>query len=93
MIRLTYALGYLVQTSMQICVWQMHSRGLKLGLYASLGTKTCANYPGSWNHLQLDAQTFADWGVDMIKLDGCFVQHRSDFDYGKYSASTCIVDN
>jgi hypothetical protein len=62
----------------------MHSRGLKLGIYASLGTMTCANYPGSWNYLQLDAQTFAEWGVDMVKLDGCYVADASLYDYGSY---------
>lgn len=60
----------------------MHSRGLKLGLYANLGPLTCANYPGSSNHLQLDAQTFADWGVDFVKLDGCHVTNKADYDTG-----------
>lgn len=22
--------------------------------------------------LKLDAQTFADWGIDYVKLDGCY---------------------
>nr|KAG5686546.1 hypothetical protein BaRGS_001547 [Batillaria attramentaria] len=49
----------------------MHARGLKLGIYEDFGSKTCAGYPGSEFHMQLDAQTFADWGVDMVKFDGC----------------------
>jgi alpha-N-acetylgalactosaminidase len=28
-------------------------------------------YPGSEFYLQLDAETFASWGVDLLKLDGC----------------------
>eukprot|EP01089_Gocevia_fonbrunei_P002961 TRINITY_DN1281_c0_g1_i6.p1 TRINITY_DN1281_c0_g1~~TRINITY_DN1281_c0_g1_i6.p1 ORF type:complete len:285 (-),score=57.66 TRINITY_DN1281_c0_g1_i6:15-869(-) len=28
-------------------------------------------YPGSEFHLKTDADTFASWGVDMLKLDGC----------------------
>lgn len=28
-------------------------------------------YPGSEFYLELDANTFAEWGVDMLKLDGC----------------------
>ena len=32
------------------------------------GTETCAGYPGSQGHLQMDAQTFADWGVDYVKV-------------------------
>jgi hypothetical protein len=27
---------------------------------------------GSINHLKLDAETFADWTVDYVKLDGCY---------------------
>ncbi|CAD5114200.1 DgyrCDS3342 [Dimorphilus gyrociliatus] len=49
----------------------MHSRQLKLGIYEDFGVKTCAGYPGSEYFLQMDAQTFADWKVDMLKLDGC----------------------
>ncbi|XP_071786704.1 alpha-N-acetylgalactosaminidase-like isoform X2 [Asterias amurensis] len=50
----------------------VHSRGLKFGIYGDYGTKTCGGYPGSLNHLELDAQTFASWGVDSLKLDGCY---------------------
>ena len=51
---------------------QVHSKGLKFGIYEDFGTKTCAGYPGSEYYLQMDAQTFADWGVDYVKLDGCY---------------------
>ena len=50
---------------------QMHKRGLKLGLYEDVGTHTCAGFPGSEGHMETDAQTFADWGVDFLKFDGC----------------------
>ena len=50
---------------------QVHSRGLKLGIYGDVGNKTCAGFPGSYNHYDLDAQTFASWGVDLLKFDGC----------------------
>lgn len=49
----------------------VHARGLKLGLYADAGTATCAGYPGSLGHEQTDAQTFASWGVDLLKYDNC----------------------
>lgn len=49
----------------------VHSKGLKLGIYADLGTLTCGGYPGSLGHHDIDAQTFADWGVDLLKYDGC----------------------
>ncbi|KAF6026996.1 NAGA [Bugula neritina] len=59
----------------------IHKLGLKFGIYEDIGTKTCAGYPGSYNHIELDAQTFADWGVDMLKLDGCYA-NASYYAYG-----------
>ena len=35
---------------------QLHSMGLKLGIYADYGSHTCAGYPGSIDNLELDAQ-------------------------------------
>lgn len=29
------------------------------------------NNPGSLNHYEIDAQAFADWGVDYVKIDDC----------------------
>ncbi|XP_060612334.2 alpha-galactosidase A [Anolis sagrei] len=49
----------------------VHSKGLKLGIYADVGNKTCAGFPGSFGSYQLDADTFANWGVDLLKFDGC----------------------
>jgi len=49
----------------------VHSKGLKLGIYEDAGTATCAGYPGSLGHEQVDARTFADWGVDYLKYDNC----------------------
>src|SRR5450756_1840522 len=49
----------------------VHSLGLKLGIYEDAGTATCAGYPGSLGHELVDAQTFADWGVDYLKYDNC----------------------
>ncbi|XP_072518498.1 alpha-N-acetylgalactosaminidase [Salminus brasiliensis] len=51
----------------------VHDRGLKLGIYGDLGTYTCGGYPGTTlDKIKIDAQTFADWGIDMLKLDGCY---------------------
>ncbi|VDO94025.1 unnamed protein product [Soboliphyme baturini] len=50
----------------------MHQRGLKLGIYADFGNLTCEDYPGSIDHLQQDAKTFAEWNIDMLKVDGCY---------------------
>jgi alpha-galactosidase len=49
----------------------LHQKGLKLGIYSSNGTLTCAGYPGSFNHEEIDAQTYAAWGIDYLKYDAC----------------------
>ncbi|AQR72300.1 glycoside hydrolase family 27 protein [Sphingomonas sp. LM7] len=49
----------------------VHSKGLKLGIYSSQGPRTCAGFEGSYGHVQQDAQTFADWGIDYLKYDLC----------------------
>ena len=49
----------------------LHARGLKFGLYSSPGARTCAGFPGSLDHDEQDAQTFAAWGVDTLKYDMC----------------------
>ncbi|EOY28333.1 hypothetical protein QUC31_012972 [Theobroma cacao] len=51
----------------------VHSKGLKLGIYADAGNRTCSNQmPGSLGHEDQDARTFAEWGVDYIKYDNCY---------------------
>lgn len=58
---------------------EVHSLGLKLGIYSVPGSTTCGmfydNYPaddaGSLHHERIDAATFADWGVDYLKYDWC----------------------
>ena len=49
----------------------VHSRGLKIGLYSSPGPTTCGHCVGSWQHEQLDAQSYAQWGFDYLKYDWC----------------------
>lgn len=49
----------------------MHKLGLKLGIYEDFGTRTCVGLPGSEFHLQIDAETFANWTIDLLKFDGC----------------------
>lgn len=50
----------------------IHSRGLKFGIYSSPGELTCGGYPGSLGYEELDAKTYASWGVDYLKYDWCF---------------------
>jgi alpha-galactosidase len=57
----------------------VHNLGLKLGIYTDAGTATCQGYPGSLdpnppdptNRYKRDALTFAQWGVDFVKVDWC----------------------
>jgi alpha-galactosidase len=49
----------------------VHSRGLKLGIYSSPGPLTCGGYLGSYGHEKQDANTYAAWGIDYLKLDWC----------------------
>jgi len=49
----------------------VHARGLKLGIYSSAGTLTCAGRPGSIGYEVRDAARFAEWGVDYLKYDNC----------------------
>ena len=46
--------------------------GLKFGIYEDYGNFTCGGYPGILGSLELDANTFAEWDVDYVKLDGCY---------------------
>lgn len=55
----------------------IHSKGLQYGIYSDAGTLTCAKYPGSLDHEELDAQTFADWEVDYLKYDNCHVKREA----------------
>jgi len=50
----------------------VHSRGLKFGIYTCCGTKTCGGRPGSFGYEIIDAKTYAEWGVDFIKVDWCY---------------------
>ena len=50
----------------------IHSKGLKFGIYSCCGNLTCGAYPGSYAHEYIDAETFAEWGVDYLKYDFCY---------------------
>lgn len=62
----------------------VHSQGLKFGTYNDMGTKTCGGYPGECKdeactlpgYMNIDAETYAGWGVDMLKMDGCNSVHN-----------------
>ena len=49
----------------------VHSKGLKLGIYSSPGPRTCGGFEGSYGHEEIDAKTWAEWGIDYLKYDWC----------------------
>ena len=63
---------------------------MKFCIYEDFGTKTCAGYPGSEFHMQLDANTFAKWGVDMLKFDGCYSDYKDD-KYGTFAKWGVVI--
>jgi len=56
----------------------VHAKGLRFGMYADVGSSTCGGYSGLGMDVNLtsrqyvaDVATFAAWGVDALKVDGC----------------------
>lgn len=50
---------------------EVNKLGLKLGIYSSNGTLTCEDLPASLYNERIDAETFAEWGVEYFKYDYC----------------------
>lgn len=55
--------------------------GFTPGIYTDAGNLSCAGYPGALGHEDLDAQTFASWGFEYVKLDGCNMPDASEATY------------
>ncbi|KAL3418223.1 alpha-galactosidase [Phlyctema vagabunda] len=49
----------------------IHRLGLKIGIYSDAGIYDCGFFPGSYGNEELDAQTYATWGIDYLKYDNC----------------------
>lgn len=50
----------------------VHERGLKLGIYSCAATLTCGKRFGGYGYEAIDAKTYSDWGVDLLKYDYCY---------------------
>jgi alpha-N-acetylgalactosaminidase len=68
-----------------------HSKGLQYALYTAESVITCGHYPGSRSHEKLDALTFAEWGVDYMKVDGC--GDHSYFESGYEAMGTALEES
>ncbi|XP_019849586.1 PREDICTED: alpha-galactosidase-like [Amphimedon queenslandica] len=55
----------------------VNSKGFKFGLYTDAGLYTCSSggrkykIPGSYGHYEQDANTYASWGIEYVKMDWC----------------------
>ncbi len=49
----------------------LNSMGFKVGIYSSNGTLTCEDLPASLGNERIDAETFAEWGIEYFKYDFC----------------------
>jgi alpha-galactosidase len=65
-------------------VWQV---------YICAGNFTCKGYrPGSWGHYDDDAQTMANWDVDLVKMDFCYHPALPPKQvYGKCQSMTGVI--
>jgi len=52
----------------------VHQLGLYFGIYTCAGDKTCQGRPGSLGFEGKDMQTYADFGVDFVKVDWCYTK-------------------
>ena len=68
----------------------VHALGLKFGIYSDAGPLTCGDQPASQDNEEIDARTFADWGVDFLKYDWCHAEDtraNAEYRYGRMSAA------
>ena len=50
----------------------IHQKQLKFGIYSARCRFTCQLFAASFSHEAVDAQQWAEWGVDYLKLDECY---------------------
>ncbi|KAH8695022.1 alpha-galactosidase/alpha-n-acetylgalactosaminidase [Talaromyces proteolyticus] len=68
---------------------KIHALGLKVGIYSSAGTLTCARYSGSLGYEEKDAELWASWEIDYLKYDNCYNQGEEGtpkLSYDRYNA-------
>lgn len=57
--------------------------GFHAGIYTDAGLTSCGGYPGAYGHEELDGKTFASWGFDYLKVDGCNMPTGTEEEYQK----------
>jgi len=71
----------------------IHSKGLKFGLYQSMGRYTCQKFPGIWDHIKTDVETYVEWGVDLVKMDACYNLGKKLMGEGFINMSKALNDS
>eukprot|EP00931_Biecheleriopsis_adriatica_P056567 TRINITY_DN33520_c0_g1_i1.p1 TRINITY_DN33520_c0_g1~~TRINITY_DN33520_c0_g1_i1.p1 ORF type:complete len:403 (+),score=59.65 TRINITY_DN33520_c0_g1_i1:66-1274(+) len=62
----------------------VHSKGMLFGTYTDRGSATCAGRPGAQGHEDIDAATYAAWGVDYLKEDSCNAADNAETAFSQY---------
>ncbi|MFD4972088.1 NEW3 domain-containing protein, partial [Streptomyces sp. NPDC058424] len=71
----------------------VHSLGLKFGIYIGAGYTNCVpTSAGSYGHYEQDAQMFAAWGVDYLKLDWCAVPYENHPDMTREQVDRMLAE-
>jgi alpha-galactosidase len=65
----------------------IHVQGLKVWVYSGTCKVGCEGYPGTLGNEQLDADTFAGWTADLLKLDNCQYSGDPQEAYAKVGAA------
>lgn len=64
----------------------VHQNGMKFGLYTDAADRTCAGAFGSYGYKTIDAKTYAEWGVDVVKCDYCYAPDDVETAKKRYKA-------
>lgn len=64
----------------------VHKNGMKFGLYTDAADRTCAGAFGSYGYETIDAKTYAEWGVDVVKCDYCYAPDDIETAKKRYKA-------
>uniref|UniRef100_UPI004024D8FD NPCBM/NEW2 domain-containing protein n=1 Tax=Prevotella sp. TaxID=59823 RepID=UPI004024D8FD len=64
----------------------VHKNGMKFGLYTDAADRTCAGAFGSYGYEEIDAKTYAEWGVDVVKCDHCYAPDDVETAKKRYKA-------
>jgi alpha-galactosidase len=71
----------------------VHSKGLKLGIYSCAGNMTCGRRFGGYGYEEIDAKTYAEWGIDLLKYDYCYAPWKRKAAVERYTKMGTALKN